>query len=584
MPLDAICLSAVLGELRNELAGSRIEKIYQPDRNEIILQLRGAEGQRRLLLSASPGRARVHFTEARKENPQNPPMFCMLLRKHIGGARISGVSQPELERVVIIELDCYDEMGSAVKKQLVLEAIGRSCNIILVDENGRIIDCIRRSAGDVTSARQMLPGLFYRMPPPQDRKSILDADEAGILEALEHEAGDPHCDKWIQDNFFGMSPLVCRELAFRAGAEGKRLSELNREGMVRVAAGLAGLKSLIESGGFVPYTLFKDGEAKDYSFMPIMQYGGSMSGGSSEGFSELLESFYAERDMAERIRQRGRETVRAVTNARDRIQRKLVSQRAELDNSQNRDKFRRAGDIITANLYRMRRGMTLLRAEDFYDPECREVEIMLDPLLSPQHNAEKYYKDYTKAKSAEKYLTGQIKKGEAELEYLESALDALSRAEGEQDLREIRAELEETGVIRRKVSKQAKAVKPSGPIRYRSSSGLRIAVGRNNTQNDLLTMKTAFKTDIWLHTQKIHGSHVILFTGGGDADEQSLLEAAMLAALHSQAKNGENVPVDYTPVRFVKKPPGARPGMVIYETYNTMYVTPDAALAESLRE
>jgi predicted ribosome quality control (RQC) complex YloA/Tae2 family protein len=319
--------------------------------------------------------------------------------------------------------------------------------------------------------------------------------------------------------------------------------------------------------------------------MPISQYEGAAACETCESFSSLLDGFYENREKAERMRQLGRDLMQTATNARDRVRRKIATQEKEYQTTQNRDALRRAGDLITANLYRMERGASVLRAEDYYEENCPMVEIRLDPLRTPQQNAANYYKRYNKAKTAEKMLTEQLEKGRAELDYLESILEELRQAESEQDLQEIRAELKDAGYLKRhsgeKKQPRRAALKPR---RFRSTAGLLISVGRNNRQNDQLTCKDAAPGDIWLHTQKIHGSHVILHTGGTEADEESLVEAAKLAAYYSHAREGQNVPVDYTPVRFVKKPSGAKPGMVIYTTYRTLFVTPDEALVKELQQ
>ena len=380
-------------------------------------------------------------------------------------------------------------------------------------------------------------------------------------------------DKLLLDSFTGLSPLVARELAFRAGGDQERL-----------AAELEKLKNNVNENGLTPYLLVREGKPVDFTVLPILQYGPEMESRPQASFSQMLDEFYERREAADRVRQRGQDLVKAVTSARDRTARKLANQTRELEATRDRERLRELGDILTSNLHAMERGMEVLRAVDFYDPEGREVEIRLDPLLAPQQNAAKYYKDYNKAKTAEQMLTIQLEKGTRELEYLNSVLENLSLAEGERDLQEIRQELVETGYLRRGKTAAKRQKRVSGkPMEFRSSAGLRISVGKNNSQNDQLTTKLAYKSDIWLHTQKIHGSHVILWLEGGEADAQSLTEAAILAATFSQAGEGSRVPVDYTPVKYVKKPAGARPGMVVYTTYQTAVVDPDPELAKQLR-
>ena len=541
MALDAICLTAVLEELRKVLEGGRIDKVYQPSRDEIVLAVRGAGANVKLLLSASPNGPRLHLTKEVRENPAQPPMFCMLLRKHLTGARFLRLEQPELERIVLLRLESTDELRDKVLRTLVLEAMGRRANLILLDGEDRIIDCVRRVEGDVsTGQRGVMPGLLYRLPDPRP----------------------------------GLPPLLERELDFRSNgvSRGESLEEK-----------LERLKEAVGPEGYVPYGLVREDKLVDFTFLPILQYGPDTGLRRYESFSKLLDDFYASRATAEKVGQRGADLQKAVTRVRDRVARRVAQQELEREATKDRERKRELGDILTSNLYALSKGMGTVRLTDYYDPEGREVDIPLDPLLTPQQNAAKYYKEYNKAKTAEVVLGEQIEKGKRELEYLDSVLEAIVLAEGERDLAEIRQELTDTGYPRRG-AKAAKRMKVAAkPMEFRSTAGLRISVGKNNTQNDLLTAKQAGKGDLWLHTQKIHGSHVILWTEGRTPDAGSIEEAAKLAAWFSQARDGKKVPVDYTPVKYVKKPAGAKPGMVVYTTYQTAYVDPDGELAKRLR-
>ena len=572
MPLDALCLTAVAEELRRAVVGGKIDKIYQPTRDEIVLFLRGQGENLKLLLSANPGHPRAHLTTLNRENPDKPPMFCMLLRKHLLGGRILELNQPPLERILDFKLETIDELGDRVERRLVLEAMGRNANLILLDGEGRILDCIRRIDGDLSKGqRQVLPGLFYRPPAAPAKQNPFTLDEAGLAAALDNPMGKEP-EKLLMDAFTGLSPLIARELVFRAGGEAGLVRELDK------------LQKVVNEKDFTPYLLVREGKGVDFTFLPILQYGPETESIRQESFSALLDRFYERREAAERVKQRGQDLVKAVTNARDRTARKLANQEKELAATLDREQLRQQGDIITSNLHRMEKGMAVLHAQNFYDPEYGEIDIKLDPLLTPQQNAAKYYKDYNKAKKAEEMLTIQIEKGEKELEYLNSVLENIHLAEGERDLGEIRQELTETGYLRRPKTAAKREKKVAGkPMEFRSTAGLRISVGKNNSQNDQLTTKLAYKSDIWLHTQKIHGSHVILWLEGGEADAQSLTEAAILAATFSQAGDSSRVPVDYTPVKYVKKPAGARPGMVVYTTYQTAVVDPDQELARRLR-
>ena len=585
MPLDALCLSGVVHELQNALSGAKIDKIYQPSRDEVVLALRAPAGNVKLLLSANPSHPRAHLTQISRENPDKPPMFCMLLRKHLSGARLLELVQPPMERVVDLRLEALDELGDRVERRLVLEAMGRRSNLILLDGEGRIMDCLRRVDSAMSARRQVLPGLFYRLPPAQEKLAPSSLDRAALESALAAAPEESQADKWLLDTFGGLSPLICRELAFRAGgATDARLHQMGEGGRSRLLDELEGLLRSVQENSFTPVMLEKEGHPSDFTFQPISQYGPAVSCVPFPSFSALLDRFYEQRENQERVHQRGQDLIRSVTNARDRAARKIGLQEQELAATRDRERLRQFGDIITSNLHAMEKGMSRLTAADFYDPECPQIHIPLDPLLTPQQNAAKYYKEYNKAKTAESILTLQLEKGRRDLDYLNSVLEAIALAEGERDLQEIRQELTDTGYLRRpsKARDRGKRV-ASKPMEFRSSSGLRISVGKNNTQNDLLTTKQAFKSDLWFHTQKIHGSHVILWTEGGQPDLTSIQEAAQLAAWFSQGRESGKVAVDYTPVKYVKKPGGARPGMVVYTTYETAYVAPDGELARRLR-
>jgi len=578
VPLDAICLSALVSELKNAVVGSRIDKIHQPARDEVILSLRGSTGSMRLLLSASPTRPRAQLTELPRENPQEPPMFCMLLRKHLAGGRILDITQPPLERLITFHIEVLDELGDRSVRLLILEVMGRRANLLLLDREGRIADCLRKVDSDMSQERQLLPGMFYRLPPTQGKESPHLALEQPL----------PFNDSWghkietlLVDTFSGISPLVARELAFEAAGSTEAL--LSKENLPRLQERLVRLMTQVESGEMEPYLLVRDSTPTDFTFRPILQYGPGTESRKMESFSKLLDGFYAQREGTERIRQKGQDLLRSLNTARDRLSRKLLIQEKELEGTKNRELLRQTGDLITTNFYRMEKGIAQLKTENYYDPNGGEITIRLDPLKTPQQNAARYYKDYNRAKTAERVLTEQIATGRRELEYLNSVLESVSRAEGERDLEEIRQELVETGYVRRR-SKAKERMKrlASKPLEFRSSSGLRISVGRNNSQNDVLTTKLAGKGDLWFHAQKIHGAHVILWTDGQSPDLQSLTEAAELAAWFSQGRSAGKVPVDYTMVKHVKKPAGARPGMVIYTTNETAYVSPNESLVKSL--
>lgn len=576
MPFDAMFLSAVCDELRQELIGARVEKIQQPARDMVVLQLRG---KARLLLSASGNRPRFHVTQASYENPAQPPMFCMLLRKHLAGGRIAAIEQPPAERSVELTLDCTDEMGTPCQKRLILELMGRNSNLILTDGENRILDCMRRVDFEMSEQRQVLPGLFYHRPPRQEGKLTPQELTKPALERLLAQTAAPvHLDRWIVDHVAGISPLIARELAF--GFCGETDADVLTLDRARLAEALT-QPSLLQARQ--PTLLLCGGRPKDFTYCPIRQYGAYMTARTMPSFSALLDAFYTETEQRERMLQKSQSLRRTVTNLLERTRRKLAAQRKEREASLDRETLRRRGDIVTANLHAMTRGMTVLRAEDFYQEDMPEIEIPLRPELSPQQNAARFYKEYNKAKHAEKILAEQIARGEIEEEYLGAVLDELNRAESERDLAEIRAELEAGGYVRSADRRRQQKQPASRPMRFRSSDGFEILVGRNNRQNDQLSLKTARRDDLWLHIQKFHGTHVIICCAGAPVPDGTITEAAMLAAWYSQAREGQNVPVDVTQVRNLRKPNGAKPGMVVYDRYRTVIVTPDAALCEHLR-
>ena len=580
MPLDALCLRGIIDELQSQIIGARIEKIQQPARDQVILTLRG---NRKLLINAGSSQPRIHLTEIARENPSAPPMFCMLLRKHLSGGQIIALEQAGLDRVAVLSVRVMDELGVSAEKRLVLECMGRSANLVLLDGEGRIIDCLRRVDMEMNQQRQILPGLFYRLPPPVEKSDPLAVERGDFARLLAEAREEKPADQWLLDTFFGLSPLVCRELAFRScGSTDERLIFLNGEARERLTDIFFQWQKSVKENYFTPFLITMENRPFDFSYFPIFQYGQAAEGEEFETFSMLLDAFYEARERQERIRQKGRDLLKAASTARDRAVRKLAAQERELAQTQNRDELRICGELITANLYRMERGERSLRAENYYQPGSPSVEIPLDPLLTPQQNAAKYFKQYTKAKTAEHVLREQIQKGRTELDYLESILDELSRAELEQDFNDIRSELQAAGYLKnRNTGRREPKRTPSRPREFRSSSGLKILVGRSNSQNDKLT-REASKRDIWFHTQKIHGSHVILCTEGEEPDQQSMTEAATLAAWFSQGRDGSRVAVDYTPVKNVRKPAGARPGMVIYDTYQTAYVKPDEQVVQAL--
>ena len=581
MPLDAICLAALTGELRGRIIGMKIDKVQQPERDLLLFSLRGNGETLKLLISANVGSARIQLTKESFEQPAQPPMFCMLLRKHLLGARITELCQPDFERMLQIGLDALDELGSTVRKTLFVELMGRNSNLILTDGEGLVIDCLRRVDPAMSPRRPVLPGLLYRLPPKQEKPNFFAAPSdmrRGVLESAPKEAA---ADKWLLDGFGGLSPLLCRELCFRAcGDAAPRVAQLNPPDALLLE--MDALAKTVSDGDFSPCLFTENGAPRDFSFMPILQYGAAVKTERFDSFSALLDAFFGRKDRALRMKRRAQDLTRTVKSARDRAARKLATQREEYQKTLSREELRRRGDLITANLWKLKKGDRSLRCEDYYQEDCPEVEIELDPLRTPQQNAAKCYREYNRLKTAQTHLEDWIVRGEKELDYLESVLEEISRAEGEKELSEIRRELTETGYLREQKNGRREKSAETKPLRFRSSAGLEILVGRNNAQNDRLTLRDARRTDLWLHTQKIHGAHVILCCEGREPDAQSVYEAACLAAWHSQGRESGKVPVDCTYVRFVKKPGGALPGMVIYTDYKTLIVSPTEAQITAL--
>ena len=583
MPLDAVFLSGVTGELRSRITGAKIDKVQQPERDMLVLSLRLLNGNGRLLVHGGVGSARVHLTEGRFENPAEPPMFCMLLRKHLVGARIRSVEQPAGERILLLHLDARDELGNETEKTLSVEMMGRQSNVILIGPDGVILDCMRRVDSAMSAVRPLLPGMLYRLPPKQAKPAFFDSAPEQRRELLLSAEPGTALDDWLLRSFSGVSPLLCRELCFRAfGETSPRFQELTAEQTDLFCAEMDALCAQVTSGALRPVMLLDGDKPRDFSAVSIGQYGDALTVEERESFSALMDEFYLRRDKAESMRRRSQAMTKTVRTLRDRTAKKLALRREELRRSEDREQLRRKADLITANLYRMKKGDVILQAEDFYEPDYPTVEIRLDPLKTPQQNAAALYKQYQKAKTAEQHLTGLIADGEKQLTYLNSVLDLLQRAESEQDLADLRAELRQTGYLKPEKSRKKEKIKPRAPLRFVSDSGFEILVGRSNAQNDELTHRMARRTDLWLHVQKIHGSHVIVRCLDTEPDAVTIGQAAALAVYYSQGREGGKVPVDYTMVRNVRKPAGALPGMVLYTPYQTILASADEELVQRL--
>lgn len=582
MALDGIFLSTVKNEL-SELIGGRVDKIYQPSREELIIAIRTRSASFKLLFSSSAMAARVHITQAQIENPKAPPMFCMLMRKHLSSGKLCAIRQDGFERILYFDFDCINELGDPCRLTLACEIMGRCSNLILIGENGRIIDCIKRVTPDVSSVRPVLPNMVYEAPPKQERLSIFGFDREELKARLAENGGKP-LSKALVAAFEGVSPLFAREAENYSARDGDIVCEnITADAFDRLCFYLGKTAKEIKDGSN-RFTVLKtrEGVLKDFCFTDISQYGSLMISSVQHSACETLDYFYAQRDSDARRRQKAADIFRLLVSATERISRRIGAQKQELSDCAKRDELKLCGDLLMANLYRIEKGQEEARLENYYEEDCPTVTIKLDKRLTPSQNAQKYYTEYRKADTAEKKLTGLIADGEEEIKYLDSVFDCLTRADTEDEIAALREELEQEGYIKKRSGSKKPARQPK-PMRFMSDEGFEILVGRNNRQNDALTLKESKKDDIWLHVHNIAGSHVIISCGGTQPSDETIAQAARLAAFYSKAKDSSQVPVDYTLVKYVKKPSGAKPGMVIFTNNRTLYVKPDEQEAQRLK-
>lgn len=577
MPLDAICLSALTAELHAVLENAKVDKITQPEQDEIVLHLRTATRDNvKLLLAANPAVARLHLTSVTKENPATPPMFCMLLRKHLGGARLLSVTQLPNERVVLLTFSGFDDLGDATTRILLLELIHRSANLYFLDAEHRILSALRHGNTDITSERPNLPGLHYLPPSGIDKYNPLTL---GVFDWRRiFSNGQGSAEKHLMASCCGFSPLLAREAVYRAVGDCDAV--ITSDTAEVLAIGCFTFFSALQEQQYMPTLILADGKPKDFTCVEPQQFQGAWTVEPMDTFSQLLERFYAERAHADSIKRKASGLTKTVKNNIDRIKRKLTAQRLELDNAQNREHWRKQGELLKANLHKVRKGAASIEVEDYYAEDCPTITLTLDPLLTPQQNAAKLFKEYAKAKTAEAILTERLTLGEQELRYWESVQEAIERSTTERELADIRAELKPEQLSR----KGKKQTAQSKPHLFIATSGLRIWAGRNNTQNEALTLQTAGKNDWWLHVQNQAGAHVIIETRGTMPDTRTFTEAAIIAVTLSAAKNGVKVPVDYTQIKNVKKLPKSKPGMVTYTEYKTILADADERLLDTLRE
>lgn len=573
MALDAVCIRGICSELSQKIINGRIDKIHQPEKDEIVIHIRTYEENYRLVISSGSAHPRIHLSSYQKQNPQKAPMFCMLLRKHLGSGKIIGIEQVGFERIVKISIESYDELGDLTVKHIIAEIMGRNSNIILVNNEMKILDSIKHVDFTVSSVRQVLPGLEYVMPPVQERTPLTEVTSQTML----NFAVPQTADKVIMNSVSGISPLTAREIVYRAfGRTDILAAELNLNKQSSLKAELVRFAEEIKNNQFSPCIIKEQSSGKmlDFSAIMINQYENLAEVTPVDTLSEAMNDFYHLRDMHERMKQKSADLVKLLNNAIDRSSKKIDILTKTLHDAENKDQYKIKGELITTNLYRIQDGDTELIAQNYYD-DMKEIKISLSPALSPSQNAQKYFKKYTKAKTAEIEAAKQLENTKSDLDYLESTLTAVENAENETDLGEIRSELIKEGYLKRKIITKRQKKTNSAPMHFVSSDGFDIYVGKNNTQNDYVTTKLANSSDLWFHTKNIHGSHAIIKLGlDKEVPRTTIVEAARLAAYYSKARESSQVPVDYTQIKNVKKPNGAKPGMVIYDGYNTIYVTP----------
>lgn len=582
MPIDGITLHLLIDELKKEIIGSRIDKIHQPASEEFIFHLRSRNGIKKLVINSSSNMPHMNLTDKSPENPPAPPMICMFLRKHLTGCLIEDISQQGFDRIARFKLSGRNEIGDPVKYSIIFEAMPKYANFIILNEDGIIIESLKKSDYSPAADRAVLPGFKYKLPPMQNKLDPLSTDTEILFNAVKSEKGKL-LSQAVLCNIEGISPLISREIASLVTGGDKPVSELSDSQTESLKQKIERFKDIVNSGG-VPTLLKKsDGTLFDISFTDITQYGFSIISESFATFSALIDYYCSSKNANERSGQQSRELQKTLTNLISRSNRKLLTRRQEFEKCADKDKYRIFAELILAHQYSLEKGAAFYDVTDYYN-DNEPLRIPADPALNPPGNAKKYFKEYNKLKNAEKLLGDLISESEAETEYLESVLDSVRRAEGFSDIAQIKTELIEQGYIKKKSGKKIQTQKQLPPIEYISDDGYRILVGRNNIQNEQLSFKTADKSDSWFHTQKYPGSHVVVIGNGDILPELTCRQAAIIAAYNSSARDSSQVAVDYTEARELKRPSGGKPGKVIYHTYNTMWVTPDRELCERLKK
>lgn len=573
MSLDGVFIKSIINELDKKLTGGRVDKIHQPDKNEIVMSIRSKGENLKLLITAAGSSPRLHLTSITRKNPMEPPMFCMLLRKHLTGARITSLRQINFDRIVEISFESRDELGTLANKSLIVEIMGKHSNIIFVNEGNTIIDSLIRVTPQVSSVRQVYPGLSYKAPPGSDKLNPLTADRQSFMEELESTNRGIFIFDFFYKNFTGFSPFISREICWLANLnESTCLGELSHEKKEELWDAFSKIRDRINENDF-SFNIYYD-ENKIYGFYCLeVEYLKDFGEKSFPSSGDLLDEYYYELDNKNKINQRVASLIKSINTKIARNKKKVEKQRTELLNAESRDKYRIYGDLILANLHK-RPEDNKLTVANYYDPDQKEITIPLDPKLSLSQNSQKYFKRYNKLKNAAEELEKLIDSTLSEIAYLENILFSIEECETTEDLDDIYSELIGQGLMK----KRSKINKPkeTKPITtFISSGGHEILVGKNNIQNDMITFKIAKSEDYWFHAKNMPGSHVVIRTMGDELTDEEYIEAAKIAAYYSKGKNSGRVEVDYTKKSNIKKPPNAKPGFVIYDTNYSMLAEPD---------
>lgn len=584
LPFDGIVVKNVVKELYDSLIGGRIEKVYQPESDELLMTIRAKGQNHKLLLSANAAYPRIHLTKFSKENPSAPPVFCMVLRKHLSGGKITDIEFHDYERVITIYVENISELGDYTLKKLVIEIMGKHSNIILLNNEDKILDSIKHVDSDISRIREIMPARPYVFPPQQDKISPDKLDVEALYDNIKNDM-DMRISKYLLNTIKGFSPILCEEICFSAGIDGKTpVSELTSDTIDSLKVSTKEIINKIISLDFTPNIIWSGQEPNkpvDFHSLCLKQY---KSVTFTTSIGEALDDYYAAKDNANRSIQKKADVTKVLNNSIDRCKKKLFIHNDKLREVSDREQLQLFGELITANIYCIPKNTKKVSLLNYYSENNEYVEIPMDEYLSPQDNAQRYFKKYAKAKTAYSYTCQQLKETNKELQYLESVLHNLDVSSSLKEIDEVREELISQGyILSRKKTSKKKGSKPSSPYLYKSSDGFDIYVGKNNVQNDTLTLKLSSSNDTWLHTKNIPGSHVIIKKSKGDIPENTLFEAAILAAYHSKGKMSSHVEVDYTQVKNVKKPNGAKPGMVIYTNFKTIIVTPDINIIEKLK-